>query len=327
MRGLLSVEEVVARINAKERVVVAGEEALLRRLPKGDWVGGTIPYFVGVEGGMMSKDKLFVSSLPSEVVSFVTRFYDESELGVLLADEPQHGFSYLIIPAFTAFHKTFAKTISSFPGVYDRPLMGWVAGVELDQIGMHRPKVVDGRTGHWSSTQGLCLHAKLKKDVVAEIGIVNPFTQGTGDIITVDRTAFHARKAFVNGTAVNFAEYLTAHRLDQRLPLVANYSGAMINVSIKSVDLEAKRVDFYAPLFPDVEYRLAAAIDDYEAVFARDVAKIDGEPTLSVNCILNYAYGCLKGHVMGEFIGPITFGEIAYGLLNQTLVYMILRKA
>jgi hypothetical protein len=327
MRGLLSVEETVARIKAGDRVVVAGEEALLRRLPKGDWVGGTIPYFVGTEGGLMSKEKLFVSSLPSEVVDFVTHFYSESQLDALVADEPQHGFSYLILPAFTAIHKTFAKTISSIPAVYERPLMGWIAGVELDEIGVRQPKVVDGRSGRWSLTQGLCLHAKLVKDVVAEIGIVNPFGQGTGDVITVDRTAFHTRKVFVNGRQENFADYLVKQNVDLRLPLVANYSGAMINVSIKSVDLSTKRVDFYAPLFPDVEYRLAAPIEDYEAAFAHDITKMDAEPTLSVNCILNYKYGCLKGHALGEFVGPITFGEIAYGLLNQTLVYMILRSS
>lgn len=326
MRALLSLTEAVARIVAGDRMVVSGEEALLRELPKGEWIGGTIPYFVNADGGMMTKEKLFVSSMPPAVTAFTTRFYDEDKLGDLIADEPQHGFSYIILPAFTAVHKTFAKTIQGFPAVYDRPLMGWVAGVGLDEIGSQQPKVVDGRTGTWSTSRALCMHAELAMGVVAEIGIVNPFRQGSGDVITVDRTAFHARTVRINGKEENFSEYLSALNVDLRLPLVANYSGAMINVSIKSVDPSAKRVDFYAPLFPDVEYRLAEPIADFEAAFAHGIAQIDDEPVLSVNCVLNYAYGCFQGHGAGEFVGPMTFGEIAYGLLNQTLVYMVLRR-
>jgi len=42
----------------------------------------------------------------------------------------------------------------------------------------------------------------------------------------------------------------------------------------------------------------------------------------SCNCILNYLYSELEGRKTDPFVGPITFGEIAYQLLNQTLVYM-----
>jgi len=40
------------------------------------------------------------------------------------------------------------------------------------------------------------------------------------------------------------------------------------------------------------------------------------------NCILNFLYGELEGKVIGSFDGPVTFGEIAYQLVNQTLVYV-----
>ncbi len=38
--------------------------------------------------------------------------------------------------------------------------------------------------------------------------------------------------------------------------------------------------------------------------------------------MLNYVYGKLEGRHTGKLTGPITFGEIAYQLLNQTLVYL-----
>ena len=42
----------------------------------------------------------------------------------------------------------------------------------------------------------------------------------------------------------------------------------------------------------------------------------------SCNCILNYLYSELEGKKTGGITGPITFGEIAYQLLNQTMVYL-----
>ena len=47
----------------------------------------------------------------------------------------------------------------------------------------------------------------------------------------------------------------------------------------------------------------------------------------SCNCILNYLYGEMEGKSVSGFTGPMTFGEIAYMLLNQTLVRLELQKA
>ncbi|MDR3439960.1 DUF6976 family protein [Telmatospirillum sp.] len=326
MRAILSVEEVEALITAGEKLLLAGDEDLLRRLPKGDWVGGTIPYFIAETGGLMTREKIFASALPPEVTTFETHFYNEQQLPRIVVDEPNHGFSFVIIPAFTRVHQSFAENVQNYPGVFERPLIGWVSGVALDQIGKRTPKVVDGRTGQWSEDGAVCLHANLRENVAAEIGIVNPFVQGNGDTITVDHSGFKITNAYVNGERVNLAEYFVTHDIGGRLPLVANYSGAMVNVSIKSVNRGEKSVEFYAPLFPNIDYRLAVPVEDYEAAFAREIGKICAEPSLSMNCILNYVYGRLEGKRTGDFTGPITFGEIAYGLLNQTLVYMVLRN-
>jgi hypothetical protein len=323
---MLTVEEVEALIDVGERLLLAGDEDLLRRLPKGNWIAGTIPYFIGEHGGVKTREKLFVTTLPPQVLSCKTVFYDDSSLPQIISDKPNHGFSYVIIPAFTKVHQTFAENVPNYPGVFDRPLMGWIAGVALEEVGRKHPKVVDGRSGRWADNEAICLHATLTENVDAEIGIVNTFTQGNGDVITVDRPGFDVCEASVNGEPVNLAAYFVANKIDCRLPLVANYSGAMVNVSIKSLNLVDGRVEFYAPLFPGIEYKLAAPVDDYAAEFAREIGKICAEPTLSVNCILNFVYGNLEGKRIGDFTGPITFGEIAYGLLNQTLVYMVLRN-
>lgn len=273
----------------------------------------------------MTRDKIFASTLPGSVISFSTRFYDEDDLPRILEDEPNHGFSFIIIPAFSRVHHVFAETVPGYRGVFDRPLVGWISGVALGEFGQVTPKVVDGRTGRWSGDAALCLHAILVDHISAEVGIVNPFTQGDGDTITVDHAGFRIREARVNGRDVMLTDYFKERGIDGQLPLVANYSGAMVNVSIKSILSTEGCVEFYAPLFPDVDYRLARPLDDYEAALALEIGRTTVDPTLSMNCIQNFIYGRLDGKRTGDFIGPITFGEIAYRLLNQTLVYMVLR--
>ncbi len=46
----------------------------------------------------------------------------------------------------------------------------------------------------------------------------------------------------------------------------------------------------------------------------------------SCNCLKNYLHGGLVGKTTGGIKGPITFGEIAYQLLNQTLVYLTIQN-
>ena len=50
--------------------------------------------------------------------------------------------------------------------------------------------------------------------------------------------------------------------------------------------------------------------------------EINGSILFSCNCILNYQYAELEGEKTKGFTGPVTFGEVAYQLLNQTMVYL-----
>ena len=112
------------------------------------------------------------------------------------------------------------------------------------------------------------------------------------------------------------------------MPLIANYGGAHLNVSIKSVDADKGIVSFYAPVQEGVVCRPAATLpDDYARAFATSLSdKVTGAD-YRCNCILNDLYGEMEGKSVSRFTGPITFGEIAYMLLNQTLVRLELQKA
>jgi hypothetical protein len=85
-------------------------------------------------------------------------------------------------------------------------------------------------------------------------------------------------------------------------------------------------VTCYAPVFPGVDYRLARPVSDYAAAFQAAEPAESAAAVFACNCILNYLSGALEGKRVG-IAGPITFGEIAYHLVNQTLVYLAVEEA
>lgn len=103
-------------------------------------------------------------------------------------------------------------------------------------------------------------------------------------------------------------------------------SGEMINVSFQAIDDATRSLRFYAPVLAGVEYRQAAPLDDYRASLLSHITATPITPAFSCNCILNYLYADLAGDKALTIHGPATFGEIAYVLLNQTLVYLELAR-
>jgi hypothetical protein len=137
------------------------------------------------------------------------------------------------------------------------------------------------------------------------------FSNKGGDIITFPEDGFSAGDVMVNGGKRNLVDYLLEKNADTCLPLVADYCGAMINISFQGLDQTKKIVDFYAP------------VNDYVSAFEQLMPKDNVDRiAFSCNCILNYLYSNLEGKHTGGVTGPITFGEIAYQLLNQTLAYI-----
>ena len=317
---MLSVAEAAARIEAGDVMVVAGAEELLRALPKGKWIGGTTVYFVTDQGGATVRDRLFCSIFP-EARGAVPRYLAATDLAQIPAGYAGSGFTMIMIPAFSVAHSDFAVEGAGYPGLFDQPLVGWVTGVHLDELGKRAPLVFDGATGMAHEDGAALLHVELPAGTSADLDILNIFAQGDRKDLTFTfpEGGFSTQRAMVDGRDVDFARYIEENAIDTRLPLVANYAGALVNVSIQSVDTQGGGVKFYAPVVAGVEYRLANALGSYAQAFA-DGAGETGAGQYSCNCILNYLYGELEGQRTGNFTGPVTFGEIAYILLNQTLV-------
>lgn len=323
---LMDLQDTLVAIRSGAYLSIAADEALLRRLPPGNWLAGSIPYFMGQDGGETSRQKLFVTELPTHAGTPQLRWYDAASLHKVALDAPAHGLTVLIVPAFSDVHSRFAREAPAFEDMYMKPLVGWIAGVHLDDLGQAAPVVANGQTLVFSHDKALAVHIPLSESIYPRIEILNLFQPGGGDAIRFPSTGFSAQECFVNGQLVNLAQYLAQQGIDTRLPLVADYSGAMVNVSFKAVDAAAGRVDFYAPVFDDVEYRIAEPVPDYARSFAQSLPGDALGARWSCNCILNYLYGGLEGQRTGPITGPMTFGEIAYQLLNQTMVYVNLEK-
>ena len=318
---LVSTDAAARMILSGRALRIAGEESALRKLPKGLWIGGSIPYFMTTDGGLCCQERVYVAELPAFCGVPSIGSYDVDSISGIACDAPENGFSVLIVPAFTDVHERFARDAPEFEQMYERPLVGWVSGLHLDDLSDHKPVVVMGPTGEFFDDQAVAMHVPLSDQYMASVELVNLFQPGDGPVIQFDESGFGATQAFVDGQAVNLASYLQDNQIDTRLPLVADYCGAAINVSFQTVDHGSGNVTFYAPVFAGVEYRLAAPLDSYADALVQEAEALESAGTaFCCNCILNYLYGELEGRTAGHLNGPMTFGEIAYQLVNQTLV-------
>lgn len=315
--------EAAARIQAGGYYCVAGDEDLLRRLPQGNWIGGTIPYFMGEEGGVTTREKLFLSPVPVLGERPAIRCYESADLSQICVDGPANGYTMLILPAFSAVHSMYARNAPGFKDMFVKPVVGWVSGIHLDQMGKRQPMVANGQTGQFETDRAAVMHVPLPSEYFARVDIINGMVPGDGDRISFLETGFSADECLINGERARLADYLERVGADFRLPLVADYCGAIINVSLKGVDAATRRVEFYAPVFAGMEYRFAAPPGDLPTIEPEEGRRA----SFSCNCILNYLYGGLEGKRTGYYTGPMTFGEIAYLLLNQTLVHLTITKA
>lgn len=328
-KKLVTRDQLIEKINRGEYLMIAADETQLRDLPSGNWIGGTIPYFMSEEGGLVDKNRIFVHTLEGISPSKAPRIsiYDVNSISRIAQETPEHGFTLVILPALSEIHLSYAKNAPDYPNMYFSPIIGWIAGIHLGDLGKLSPKVGFGpANGMLAENQVVAMHVPLPDHQLANINTVNLFSQGEGPAFTFSETGFHVETCNIDGQAGNLADYIKANNIDTRLPLVANYCGVMINVSIQQVNEHS--VDLYAPVFADVTYHFAKPVNNYIESFEKELPKSDSDKiAFSCNCILNFLYSELEGKKTGKIVGPITFGEVAYQLMNQTLVYMTLSSS
>jgi len=317
---LMSFDNTKTMIDSGKWLHVSGNGDLLKKLPRGNWIGGSTEYFMDKSGGTITNDRLFVQEMPYSECRISV--YDESSLSGITKDAYANGFSIIILPFDSEVHKEYAKHAAEYDDLFLKNIIGWVSGVNLSVAGQ-TPIVVNGFTGEVYNDKAVVMHVELPADKLATIGIVNIFSQNDNSpIIEFAEDSFSVKTCFVNGKEYVFSDYIAKNNIDTKLPLVGDYSGSGVNVSFKAI--ENGVVHFYAPVFKGIKYRIANPVPDYSKAFKAQIDKLAGNTgyMFSCNCILNFLYGELEGKQMQTFFGPVTFGEIAYQLVNQTLVYL-----
>jgi len=315
---LMSFQDTAKLIESGKTLHIAGTEDLLKKLPKGKWIGGSTEYFMAKEGGKVSNELLFVTEFPYEAS---IKTYSAIEIENVAADAYDNGFSIVIIPFDSAVHKEYAQNAAGFKDMFMKNIVGWISGVNLGVPGQ-TPITACGSCVSAFNDKAVVLHLNVPNDKMVGVNIINIFAQDeSSPVITFNEEGFSVTKCFVDGKEMVFADYLAQNKIDTKLPLVGDYAGNGVNISFKSI--ENGVVNFYAPVFNFIEYRMAKNIGNYEKEFNSRLAGFkDTKAAFSCNCILNFLYGELEGKHIDTFAGPITFGEIAYQLVNQTLVYV-----
>lgn len=321
---LYTIDKVSKLIEEGKLLSLAGDEKLLSKLPKGNWIAGTIPYFMDTEKGLFSQEQIYVNELTVFENEFTIKVYDSNSISNIVKDSYKNGYTMLIIPAFQDIHEKYALIADDIEGLYANPIVGWIAGKDLSSNDI--PKTFNGLDIKSYEDKAIAIHVKLPENKFAEIQIVNIFEKNEkSDEIEFLNNGFECEYCLINGKKENLSEYILKNNIDTKYPIIADYSGAKINISFK--EITGDKVSFYAPFFKNKTYKFSKNIENYINKFEQSVLDLDVPIEFSCNCILNYLYGKLENKKIKNTTGPITFGEIGYKLLNQTLVYLAISES
>lgn len=319
---LKTVSETVEMLKGDEWLHISGNEDLLKQLPAGNWIGGTIEYFMSEEGGVTTDERLFVNKIPYSPVK--VSVYDENDIENITKDAYDNGFSLMVMPFNSKVLETYAKNAPYYEDMFIKSIVGWVTGFNFSKTGQV-PFAINGTDKNTYTDKAVVLHVSLPEGLTANIGIVNIFTPDKNSpVVEFESDNVYVEKCLIDGKEVVLTEYLAENNIDTKVPLVGAFGDAWLNASMFTVDNEKKSVLFATPLFPGVKYHFGNPVADYPASFNAALERFDEDTkaVFSCNCAFNYLYGGLEGKQLSCFRGPVTFGEIAYQLLNQTLVYL-----
>lgn len=323
-KRLYSVEEVSDFIKAGKIMSLAASEKTLRMLPKGNWIGGTTPYFMDLECGKINDSKIFIDDFTCIAEDFRIERFSASNISTIVSNSFENGFTILILPFDTAVSKTFALNSLSYDEIYRNPVVGYVAAVRLEELGREIPANINGTDLSVSTTEAIVLHIKLPNNKVARAEIFNlDSINKDSDEIVFPVTSFVQSDCLINGKKANIAQYLSEKKYVDAAPrpLITNINGALINRDIREINVEKGEVSFFSPAYEDDIYHVANISTNYYEDFNKILKDLPNKPIYSVICVSYLLLGELEGKKI-NVEGVFALGEIAFQLLNKTLVVL-----
>ncbi len=320
-QGLCSPAEAALRIEQGHYLLLAGREAELATLPSGCWIGGTVAKFVGPQGGTKAAGQIYYADFTNVAEAVAWRSFDAQSLPELAQYYPPNGFAILLIPGCSQILGILAGGVMNYENIYDAPLTGWVSAVPLAERRHMRPKVFAGGPEPHDERAAV-MYVSLPQDMFAQLHIANLFSPGDGpDIQFLSSSPDAAQDCLIGGVRRNLDAYRVEARIDMRLPLVTDQDGALLNIGLLPGAEPGGALSLLAPVSPELTYRFAETVRDYADEFGAALAALDyGSAANACVCVLNYLHAGLE-HARGlDFTAPVTFGQIAYTVLNQTFV-------
>lgn len=309
-------DEVLEMLKQPYPLIIAAAKETLEQLPAGNWIGGTVPFFIQGQGNEQDRDHLDVTVIPDSVKKARIKAYSLDDIHLAKHDSYEDGFTLLIIPGESDIHHSYALNSRDYPVKGDSLLVGWVSGHPLSE-----------ESGSWTgfgprktvfSDRAVAVHCQLKPEYRCRLDSINVFKPGEGPILEFPSSGFKLTKVHVDGQILSFAQYIRDNQIDISYPMVAIGEEDGENVSFKQILDE--EVQLYAPVFNFKQYRLAQPEKEFHRNFMEQISRIknNSDRFFACNCILNYSYADMSGKDIGDLNGPVTFGEIAGNLLNQT---------
>jgi len=114
-----------------------------------------------------------------------------------------------------------------------KPVVGWVAGIDLALLGKQDSKIYDGTNGS-KYTDGLIVaHVSLPHGRLASIETVNIFERDPLSVIRFPKTSSEAVECTINGQPARLVDFLLSQGSgDGQRPLIGDFAGADINLSL-----------------------------------------------------------------------------------------------
>lgn len=321
-RKLYTKQEVIKFISEEKKMVLSASENMLDQLPKGDWIGGTSPYFMDIDGGKITKEKIFVDDLTGVAIDFKIETYDKDNIKNIALNSFKNGFTVLIIPLDSEVGNEFGINSLTYDKIFDNPIVGHVAGFDIAKAGEESPKVYNGQSNEKITNNGVAIHIELPENKVARVEILNLFSiDKSSPEIKFPKNSFTQSECSINGKKENIAEFFNKINHKEGTPIISDCNGAIINRDVREINLEKKEVTFYTPIYHDDVYYLSNKIDDFQKSFDENLKTENVNIPYSCVCVSYYFNANLENKKI-QTEGVFAFGEIAFQLLNQTLVFL-----
>ncbi len=323
-RKLYTKDEVARFIKEGRTMVLSGDESILEQLPAGNWIGGTTPYFMDKSKGMCTRNLIFVDDFTDIAEEFKIEQFSADTIADVAQSSFTNGFTVLILPFEAPVYYEFAMNSLTYDNIFDNPVVGFVTGFDFNDMGKVSAKVFNGETGEISHDKAVALHIELPENKVARAEILNlDSIQPDSVKIVFPKTSFVQSDCTIDGKPANIAEYLTEIKYKENAPrpLIADTNGALINRDIKDIDIANKQVTFFSPAYEGDTYRLTSIIDNYQKLFNKRLEDLECEAAYTSICVSYYLLGEFENKKI-NIEGAFAFGEIAYQLLNKTLVLL-----